>query len=105
MAASTSNKQTTTPKFSKDQLDQLNEEAFQLERYRNHVLNHEFGAREAKAIMEKYHFTIEADKLLETYQEVMKKNLALMQKQKEDMEVLKAQATMNSELIKNAIPE
>lgn len=77
----------------------------ELEAFKQHVLRQEFSAREAKAVYETFHYTIEADKLRETYNDVMQVNAALRQKHMEELERLKEQAIFNTQLMGEPIAE
>lgn len=76
------------------------------ESYRNHVVFQELGAREAKAVFEKYDFTIRATALREEYEKVMDSNYALLKEKQAQFEKLKEDAANNTMLMAtDAIPE
>jgi hypothetical protein len=71
----------------------------QAEAFREHVVIRELEAREAKAIFEKYDYTIKASHLREEYNKVMQENFQLQMKMKEEMEALKQAAQNNAEIL------
>lgn len=78
----------------------------QNEAYRNHVVFQELGSREAEAVYKKYHFTIEADKIREEYETVMKKNYEILKQKQAEFEQMKEAAVNNTMLMSGgAIPE
>lgn len=79
----------------------------QIEQFREHVVIKELEAREAKALWEKYYYTIEASSLKQEYNEVMKKEFELQMQQREDLRKLQEDAKANSELLnqEDALPQ
>ena len=77
----------------------------QEEMFREHVVLRELEAREAKAIFEKYEFTIKASELREKYNEVMQQNFELQMKMKEEMNALQEAAKQNAEILKDELPQ
>lgn len=81
------------------------EKELQNEAYRQHVVFQELGSREAEAVWKKYHFTILADGLRETYEQVMQKNYEILKQKQSEFEELKQNAVNNTMLMAGAVPE
>lgn len=77
----------------------------QEEMFREHVILRELEAREAKAIYEKYDYTIKASELREKFNETMQKNFELQMKMKEEMQALQEAAKQNAEILNNELPQ
>lgn len=81
------------------------QKASQIEQFREHVVSRELEAREAKALWEKHHYTIEASKLREEYRATMQKEFELQMEMLEQQKQLMADAKANAENLKeDALP-
>ena len=80
----------------------------QMNDFKDHVAVRRLEAEEAKAIYEKYYYTIEASKLREEYNKVMQENLQHQLKMREELANLTEVAKQNAEILnaeKDALPQ
>jgi hypothetical protein len=92
-----------TQKVKKLQTKEEKDALAQVEAYRAHVVNQELGAREAEAVWKKYYYTIEADKLVTEYNDVMTKNVEKYKEQQRQFEEFAKAAQVNNDLIEAGV--